>query len=111
MWRTKKDALLLFVSFSFYLVFFFDALYGENSLDVPQWVHIVCPVLIIFLGLGYVQELRTWREWLGLIDVHHLTMGKNIGFLVDIIGLYWFSLGFYMFCEGFIVFLKEILVF
>jgi hypothetical protein len=79
MWRVQKNALLLIVSASFYLVFIFDVLYGERTLGIPIWVHIVCPLLLLFLVFIYVQEWSQWKGWVRFIDSYNLRMDQNVG--------------------------------
>jgi hypothetical protein len=80
MWRTKKDALLLFVLFCFYSAFVINEFYYQNSLDIPNWVHYACPLLIGFMGLNFFQARQQWKDWVQVMDVYQLTLDKKVGF-------------------------------
>jgi len=79
-WRLRKDALLLLVAIAFYLFFLFSIYQEGGRVNIPLWVHVVCPLVILFLGAMYWNDRKIWQEWKLLIDAYQLQVHQEIGF-------------------------------
>ena len=81
MWRLKKDLFLFVVSCGFYLYFLVTYAQSDNDQDLPLWIQIVSPLVVLTLGLFYWKDRKEWKAWERMITEYGLQSKQHVSLL------------------------------